>query len=273
MSRKPENTQMSGPLPVTLGAEDARHPRGDRRDRPGPRALRSGATALALGSVLLLAGCFGESAQDLVKSAKGHLEKRDNKAAIIQLKNALQKDETLAEARFLLAKALLDSGDVAGAAIEAEKAKTQGFGGDALVALQARLLLMQGKVDELLGQYGSTHLQTLTDEADLQMALVTAFVAKQKLPEARQAADAALRAAPDNAAAGLVNVRLLSSEGKLPQALAEVERVLTKSPRSGEAWQLKGELQVLSDAPRRRPSRVSARRWRSTRSSSARMPA
>ncbi|MFX1681098.1 PEP-CTERM system TPR-repeat protein PrsT [Mitsuaria sp. CC2] len=252
MSRKPENTKMSGPLSVTLGAEDACQPRrecSDRSDRSGPRALRRGATALALGSALLLAGCFGDSAQDLVKSAKGHLEKRDNKAAIIQLKNALQKDETLAEARFLLAKALLDSGDVPGAVIEADKAKTQGFGGDALVALQARLLLLQGKVDELLGQYGSTHLRTPADEADLQMALVGAYVAKQKLPEARQAANAALRAAPDNPAAGLVNVRLLSSEGKPAEALAEVERVIAKSPQSGEAWQLKGELQVLSDAP------------------------
>ncbi|WP_431258021.1 XrtA/PEP-CTERM system TPR-repeat protein PrsT [Roseateles chitinivorans] len=243
MSRKPENTKMSGPLHQNLGAEDA------GPAHRGPRALRRGATALALGSALLLAGCFGESAQDLVKSAKGHLDKRDNKAAIIQLKNALQKDETLAEARYLLAKALLDSGDVAGAAIEAEKAKTQGFGGDALVALQARLLLMQGKVDELLGQFGSTHLQTAADEADLQMTLVGAYVAKQKLAEARRAADAALRVAPDNAAARLVNVRLLTSEGKLPEARAAVDEVLAKSPQSAEAWQLKGELQVLAEAP------------------------
>ncbi|WP_431047045.1 XrtA/PEP-CTERM system TPR-repeat protein PrsT [Roseateles sp. L2-2] len=243
MSRKPENTKMSGPLTVAFGGE------ADAPTRDGRRTLRRGATALALGSALLLAGCFGESAQDLVKSAKGHLEKRDNKAAIIQLKNALQKDETLAEARYLLAKALLDSGDVAGATIEAEKAKTQGFGGDALVALQARLLLMQGKVDELLGQYGTTHLQNAADEADLQMTLVGAYVAKQKLPEARKAADAALRVAPDNSAARLVNVRLLTSEGKLPEARAAVDELLAKSPQSAEAWQLKGELQVLAEAP------------------------
>ena len=214
-----------------------------------PRALQRGATALALGSALLLSACLGESAQDLVNSAKTHLEKKDHKAAIIQLKNALQKDGSLAEARYLLAKALLDSGDVAGAAIEAEKARSQGFGGDALIALQARLLLMQGKVDELIGQYGSRHLQTAADEADLQTTLVGAYVARQKLVEARKAADAAVRAAPDSVAVRLVNVRLLTSEGKLPEAREEVERVLAKSPQAAEAWQLKGELQVLADAP------------------------
>ncbi len=235
MSRKPEPSKKSGPLPNSIGREG--------------RSLRQGATALALGSALLLAGCFGESAQDLVKSAKAHLDKRDNKAAIIQLKNALQKDDSLAEARYLLAKALLDSGDVAGAAIEAEKAKSQGFSGDALAALQARLLLMQGKVDELLGQFGNRHLQNAADEADLQTTLVGAFVAKQRLAEARKAADAAVRAAPDNVQVRLVNVRLLTSEGKLPEAREEIDRVLAKSPQSGEAWLLKGELQVLAEAP------------------------
>ena len=215
----------------------------------GGRAVRHGATALALGSALLLAGCFGDSAQDLVKSAKDHLAKKDNKGAIIQLKNALQKDDSMAEARYLLAKALLDSGDVAGAAIEADKARAQGFTGDALAALQARLLLMQGKVDETLGQFGNRHLQNAADEADLQTTLVGAYVAKQQLPQARKAIDAAVRAAPDSVAVRLVNVRLLTSEGKLPEAREEVERVIAKAPQSAEAWELKGELQVLAEAP------------------------
>ncbi|OWQ92061.1 hypothetical protein CDN99_06815 [Roseateles aquatilis] len=215
----------------------------------GRGRLARGATALALGSALLLAGCLGDSAQDLLKSAKEHLDKKDHKAAIIQLKNALQKDDTLAEARFLLARALLDSGDVAGATIEADKARAQGYSGDALAALQARLLLMQGKVDELIGQFGNRHLATAVDEADLQSTLVGAYVAKQRLSDARAAANAAVRAAPDSVPVRLINVRLLTSEGKLKDAQEEVERVLAKSPDAGEAWLLKGELQVLAEAP------------------------
>ncbi|UXH80213.1 XrtA/PEP-CTERM system TPR-repeat protein PrsT [Roseateles amylovorans] len=211
--------------------------------------LAQSAVAMALGASLLLAGCFGESAQDLLKSARTHLDQKDPKAAIIQLKNALQKDESLSEARFLLARALLDAGDVSGAAIEAEKAQSQGYKGDALVALQARLLLLQGKVDEVIAQYGSRHLASLPDEADLQAALVGAYVARQKLAEARVAADAALKAAPDSVNVRLLNVRLLTSEGKLPEARASLDQLLAQSPNSGEAWQLKGELQALAEVP------------------------
>lgn len=245
MSRKPENSNETGATAGPLGVEDAAAPRAAR----GRGALRHGATALALGSALLLAGCFGDSAQDLLKSAKEHLDKKDNKAAIIQLKNALQKDESLAEARYLLARALLDSGDTAGAAIEAEKARAQGYGGDALAALQARLLLMQGKTDELLGQFGNRHLQTAADEADLQTTLVGAYIAKQQMAEARRAADAALRATPDSTPVRLVHIRLLTSEGKLPEARQQIDQLLAKAPKSAEAWALKAELQVLSDEP------------------------
>ncbi len=248
MSRKPDHHDESGRPTREAPAAAPALPRVS-----GRLALQRGATALAIGSALLLAGCLGESAQDLLKSAKGHLEKKDNKAAIIQLKNALQKDESLAEARFLLAKALLDSGDVAGAAIEADKARAQGYGGEALVALQARLLLLQDKADELLAQYGTRHLQNAADEADLQVSLVGAYVVKQQLAEARRAADAALRVAPDNTAVRLVHVRLLVREGKAAEAREEIDRVLAKAPQSAEGWLLKGELQAAAEAPPAEP--------------------
>ncbi|SEL10207.1 putative PEP-CTERM system TPR-repeat lipoprotein [Roseateles sp. YR242] len=211
--------------------------------------LARGATVLALGSALLLAGCFGESAQDLVKSARDHLDKKDTKAAIIQLKNALQKDGSLGEARFLLAKALLDAGDLPGAVIEADKAKAQGYNSEALTALQARLLLLQGKPEDVVAQYATRHLSTPADEADLQSTLVGAFVAKRQMPEARTAADAALKAAPDSAAVQLMNIRLMTSEGKLKDALVQLDALLAKSPNLAEGWQVKGDLQELAEAP------------------------
>ena len=60
--------------------------------------------------VAMLAACT-ETPEGMVASAKEHLAKGDQKAAVIQLKNALQTNPALAEARFLLGKALLDSGD------------------------------------------------------------------------------------------------------------------------------------------------------------------
>jgi thioredoxin-like negative regulator of GroEL len=68
-------------------------------------------------------GCGGESAQELLASAKTKLEKEDSKGAVIQLKSALQQSPQLPEARFLLGKALLAEGKVGEALVELEKAR------------------------------------------------------------------------------------------------------------------------------------------------------
>ncbi|ALV06739.1 XrtA/PEP-CTERM system TPR-repeat protein PrsT [Roseateles depolymerans] len=259
MSRDAKNSRYSRPQAPTAhhgaSADDpAGAHAGTSAQRPfAPsrlaRDLSRGAGILALGSALLLGGCLGESAQDMVKSAREHLDKKDPKAAIIQLKNALQKDGTLGEARYLLARALLDAGDVPGAVIEADKAKAQGYTSDSLTALQARLLLLQGKPEEVVSQFAGRHLASAPDEADLQGSLVGAYLAKRQLPEARAAADAALKAQPDSMTVQLMNVRLMTAEGKLKDALAQLDTLLAKSPNAAEAWQAKGDLLELADAP------------------------
>src|SRR3569833_3315396 len=66
---------------------------------PAPRLL----SALMLGACLLSA-CGGENSSALVAEARTKLAAGDYKAAMIQLKNAVAKDEKYAEARFELGK-------------------------------------------------------------------------------------------------------------------------------------------------------------------------
>ena len=82
--------------------------------------LRKLACALLIGTAAL-AGC-GKDAASFVASAKSYIAKSDYKAAVIELKNAIQKAPENAEARYLLASALLESGDSAGAEAEVRKA-------------------------------------------------------------------------------------------------------------------------------------------------------
>ena len=82
----------------------------------------SRAVVTVLLATMMLAACGGSDTASLLTSAKEYLAKKDNKSAAIQLKGALQKNPALAEARFLLGKALLDGGDPASAELELRKA-------------------------------------------------------------------------------------------------------------------------------------------------------
>lgn len=55
-------------------------------------------TVSALLIALMIAACGGESPDKLIASSKEYLAKNDSKAAVIQLKNALQQNPNLGEA-------------------------------------------------------------------------------------------------------------------------------------------------------------------------------
>ena len=107
---------------------------------------------------ILLGGCGGDSPESLILSSKGYLAKNDNKAAIIQLKNALQSNPNLAEARFLLGSALLESGDIASAEVELRKALELKHPINATLPLLARAMLTGGKAQKLVEEFGKTRL-------------------------------------------------------------------------------------------------------------------
>src|SRR5690606_35960875 len=87
------------------------------------KKLPFAATAAAIATALLLVACGGDKPEALLASAKEYIAKNDYKAAVIQVKNVLQKQPDLPEARFLLGSSLLASGDVAAAEIELYKAR------------------------------------------------------------------------------------------------------------------------------------------------------
>ncbi|MDC6170076.1 XrtA/PEP-CTERM system TPR-repeat protein PrsT [Paucibacter sp. XJ19-41] len=194
---------------------------------------------------LSMAGCFSDSPEQLLASAKSHLEGKDRKAAVIQLKNALQANANLAEARFLLGKILLENGDVEGAAIELSKARDSGYAHDELRALLGRTLFQQGQLDKLQAEYGQAELATPEAMADLQATLASAYAMRGKLVEARATIDKALKLDAGSLRVQLVHIRLLASDGGVVTALPVLERVLGKQAGSAEAWQLMGEFQAL----------------------------
>src|SRR5512144_237988 len=115
------------------------------------RNLRKGLVALALASVL--AACSSGSPEALVESAKNYIAKSDYSAAIIQLKNALQDAPNNAEARMLLARALLETGDPTAAETEARKALDYKYPDNQTVPLIARAMLARGDYRKLVNEF------------------------------------------------------------------------------------------------------------------------
>jgi cellulose synthase operon protein C len=190
----------------------------------------------------LLAACGGDDPSKLLGSAKQLLAKDDAKAALIQLKAALQANPNLAEARFLLGKALLQAGDAPGATVELRKALDLGHADTDVVPELARALLLESQFQGAIEQFGATTLKDATAEADLKTSIARAHGALGRREPAQQALDAALRAVPDFAPAVVFEARLQADSGDVDGALASISKLLERSPQAYEAWHLKGDL-------------------------------
>jgi putative PEP-CTERM system TPR-repeat lipoprotein len=201
-------------------------------------------TRLALGALwtaCVLIGC-SEKPEALLDSARLYLERNDNKAAIIQLKNALQANPNLSEARFLLGSALLETGDPVGAEAELRKSMELKHPMDVVVPQLANALLAQGQVKKVTDEFADTHLGLPSAQASLQNSIATAFAMQGQTERSEAALDAALQADPGFGPALLERARQSARQRDFEGAQSLVDSVIAKDPKSHEAWKLKGDV-------------------------------
>ena len=92
--------------------------------------------------LLLLVACAGKkTSEEYLASAKDYIAQSDYPAATIELQNALQLDGNAAEARWLLGKIYLDTGDILTAEKELQRAQELGWSADDVRPAQAIALL------------------------------------------------------------------------------------------------------------------------------------
>lgn len=206
---------------------------------------RTSIISSAISTALLaafLGGCGGDSPEQLIASSKDFLAKNDSKAAVIQLKNALQADPNLGEARFLLGKALLAGGDAAGAEVELRKALNLTFASDEVTPLLAQAMLSAGQAKKLTDEFGQTELGSNEAKAALKTALSSAWIIQGKRDIAATELAAALAAQPDYIPAQISDARIRASSGKFDEAQAIVDKILASHPKNPEALLLSGSL-------------------------------
>ncbi|MBA4177486.1 MAG: PEP-CTERM system TPR-repeat protein PrsT [Leptothrix sp. (in: Bacteria)] len=198
--------------------------------------------AYAVAGALSLAACGGASEAELLGLAKASLEKQDVKAAVIQLKNALQKNPQSADARLMLGRALLKSGDPAGALVELRKAQELQAKDDDVLPDMAQAMLMVGEEVKLIAQYAETELKDNAARADFKTSLATAYAVQGNPEKALHSAELALQALPGHAPALIVLARLRAVENDLDGALSLLDKVLAADPANERAGVIKGDL-------------------------------
>ncbi|HMW18134.1 MAG TPA: PEP-CTERM system TPR-repeat protein PrsT [Accumulibacter sp.] len=209
--------------------------------RNGLQLIRR-ATVSVLLATLLLTGCGGDKPENSLASAKDYLTKNDRKAAVIQLKNALQANPDFAEARYMLGKIMVESGDPGAGMVELRKAQTLNFPPEQVVPLLARAALSLGRPEQVIDEFSKFDLKNPEAKAQLLTYVGQAYLAQGKKDLAANAYDTALGTLPNHAPALIGQARLKAANNDLPGALALIDSALEKSPTFHEAMQVKGQL-------------------------------
>jgi len=225
-----------------------------KRDRDMSRnpnqQTRAAVASAAVVLMLSLGACSKfQSAEKFVADAKNYEQKGDHKAAIIQLKNALQKDPKNVDARFMLGSIYANGGDPLSAENELRKAINLGLSKDKALPALATALLLQGQYQKVLDETKPDPGKKLS--APMWVLRGDAFLGLEKTPDAKLAFEEALKQQPDYADALIGLSKHAYAERDLDAANKYADLATGKNSKSTEAWLFKGDLlrvQGKSDA-------------------------
>ena len=182
-----------------------------------------------------------ENTQALISEAKQFQQKGDNQAAIIQLKNALQKNPDDAEARYLLGMIYQETGDPASAEKELRKALALGMSRDKVTPGLGKALLIQGQFQKVLDETGPTSAKGPAS-AEILGLRGNAYLGLGKRQDAKLSFEQALLAKADFADALLGMARLAIVDKDIDAATRFAERAVDKNPKNIDARLFKGDL-------------------------------
>jgi putative PEP-CTERM system TPR-repeat lipoprotein len=204
--------------------------------------LFSRRAVLLLAVTLALAGCAKDDPSAFIASAKSYMAKANYKAAIIELKNAIQGGLDNGEARFLLAKSLFENGEPGAAETEVRKAIDLKYSPDDVYPLLARALLAQGRFDLIVKELAPIKPGTAEGRTDLATSISQASLALGDAKAATAAIDAALAETPRNARALVVKAQILAQGNDIAGAQKAIDAALTHAPNDQDAMFARAQL-------------------------------
>lgn len=198
--------------------------------------------AVTLIVALSVSGCDKQSgSQRALSAAKEAQAKGNTKAAVIELKNALQKNPDNAEARALLGKIHLQQGDGASAEKELRKALALGYKPEALLPDLAQALFLQFQFQKILDEVQVISTAPAPDRARLLVVRANAMLALGQAEQARAALDQAKALAPEQAEVYVSLANLALAQGRGEEVSPLLETALAKEPKRAATWVMKGD--------------------------------
>lgn len=229
-------------------------------------------TSVLLTLVLFsLSGCDRfKSVDSLYRDAEARYQHGEEKAAMIQLQNALQRQPNHGPARLLYAKVSNDMGYFATAEREAKSAMGYGMNAEQVELELARAQFGQGKYQETLDT--AKLLPGLTGEALAKILVLRgdAQLSMNQTDAAKSSYEAAIQVAEQYYGGYLGRARLAAIAKNETEALRQTDIALQKSPNALEALVFKGDIlratnqaeaakSVFSEAIKVRPNNIDAR--------------
>lgn len=176
----------------------------------------------------------------LLSEAKQYQQKGDNNAAVIQLKNVLQKNPDDVEARYILGTVYNEKGDANSAEKEIRKALSLGMSPAKALPDLSKALLMQGQFQKVLDE--TLQVQGVKADAAVLTLQGNAYLALGKGTEAKEAFELALKNKANfpEALIGLAKYSIATRDMEAAGRFSE--QAVSKNPTSADAWLFQGDL-------------------------------
>ena len=193
----------------------------------------------------VVAACGNQmSDAERVEKARELMDQGRMQAAVVELKAALQQNNSNPAARHLLGLAYWKIGNFAGAEKELRRAWELGVAEAVVLPLLAKTLLAQSKWDDLAA-LPVAKLADGTEKAEALAAQGLGKLASDDKKGGRRLIEQALAMAPEDSYVKVAWARFLATGEDKSQAYQVLKEVVAKHPNYAPAWSLLGKLHQL----------------------------
>tara|TARA_R110001583_G_scaffold14826_1_gene61701 strand:- start:630 stop:3377 length:2748 start_codon:yes stop_codon:yes gene_type:complete len=198
------------------------------------------------GFALIISACSeSDSSQTYINKAQILMDEKQNSAAIILLKNALQLDAGNALARYLLGQLYLTEGDAIKAIKELERAHKLKFNVDKVIPLLARAYMLE-EYDEDIILLASQEKLLSTSITQYLAYKTIALLRTENSSLAAETVEKALVLSQTDSYSMLASAYLEFSQRNLSHANTLVERILMAAPSNLDALMLQGQIAIAN---------------------------